>query len=204
MSYRYDIFISYRRNELTRKWIEENFVPLIELYVSLEIGRKPDIFIDSQLEIGTTWPIALGNALADSRTIIPLWSKMFFDSLWCSTEVGAMLERESKAGFRSVNNPGGLIFPTIIHDGETMPIELSTIQYLEIRECFSVRMAKDSPKAELLEEKIKTFSPSLANAIDKAPQWQNDWGLNTVNNFVALHHKKIESVQNVVPKYTNQ
>ena len=58
MAYKYDIFISYRRDNLTRKWIETHFVPLLEHHINLELGRKPIIYIDTMLENGTTWPIA--------------------------------------------------------------------------------------------------------------------------------------------------
>ena len=63
MSYQYDIFISYRRHAETRTWIKEHFIPLVELRVEFELGRKPVIYIDDQIESGTSWPAALGAAL---------------------------------------------------------------------------------------------------------------------------------------------
>jgi hypothetical protein len=203
MAYKYDIFISYRRDALTRQWIEEHFVPLIELHVRMELGRVPIIYIDSQLENGTTWPISLGKALGSSRTIIPLWTKTFLHSVWCTHEIGHMLERETKTGFRTYEKPSGLIFPTIIHDGETLPVNLLTIQKIEIQDCFNVRMSKNSPKAEILDDKLKPLGKDIADAILLAPDWIEDWEKTAVNNFVTQYHISIESQQNSTPKFTN-
>ena len=138
MDYEYDIFISYRRDDLTKAWIEKIFIPPLRSHVFYELGFHPRFFIDEQLEVGTTWPLSLGHALGTSKTIIPLWSKTFLNSVWCTCEISHMLEREAKTGFRTPQNPDGLVFPTIIHDGETLPINLSSIQKVEIQDCFNV------------------------------------------------------------------
>lgn len=201
MAYKYDIFISYRRDDLTRKWIEVHFVPLLEHHINLELGRKPNIYIDTLLENGTSWPISLGIALGDSRTIIPLWTKTFLNSEWCSCEIGHMLERETKNGFRTISKPGGLIFPTIIHDGETMPISLTTIQKIDIQECYNVRMSIDSPKAEILDDRLKPLGKDIAVAIENAPAWKKDWQIEAINSFVKQFHLKEESIQSKPPKF---
>ena len=46
MAYQHDIFISYRRNPETCVWITEHFVPLLEMRVEFELGRKPKIYVD--------------------------------------------------------------------------------------------------------------------------------------------------------------
>src|SRR5262245_14328076 len=99
MGYQYDVFISYRRDLLTRKWIDVHFVPLLQHHIALELGQAPFIFIDDQLETGTTWPISLAKAIGSSRTIIPLWTKTYLNSAWCTREIAQMLDRESKAGY---------------------------------------------------------------------------------------------------------
>jgi hypothetical protein len=203
MAYKYDIFISYRRDNLTRRWIETHFVPLLEHHINLELGRKPIIYIDTLLENGTTWPIALGSALGASRTIIPLWTKTFLNSEWCSCEIGHMLERENKNGYRTIEKPGGLVFPTVIHDGETMPISLTTIQKIEIQECYNVRMSVDSPKAEILDDRLRPLGRDITDAISNAPAWKQDWQIDAVNSFVQQFHIKEESIQSQPPKFSN-
>ncbi len=203
MGYQYDIFISYRRDELTLKWIQVHFLPLIKLHIKNELGREPNIYIDTQLESGTSWPIALGKALGSSKIIIPLWTKSFLNSVWCTCEIGHMVERETKTGFRTFEKPGGLIFPTIIHDGETFPVQLATIQKIEIQDCFNVRMSIDSPKAEILDDKLKPLGKEISEAIEKAPDWQEDWQIKAVNSFVQQYYITEESKQNFAPKFSN-
>lgn len=203
MGYKYDIFISYRRDDLTLQWIEKHFVPILKLHIKNEIDIDPIIYIDDQLEIGTTWPVALGKALGASKTIIPLWTKTFLNSLWCTCEIGHMIERETKTGLRTYEKPNGIIFPTIIHDGETLPVNLSTIQKIEIQDCYNVRMSIDSPKAEILVDKLKPLGKDIAQAIEQVPSWQEDWQINAVNSFVKQYLKSQELAQTEIPKFTN-
>lgn len=202
MNYQYDIFISYRRDDLTKAWIEKHFIPLLDSHVFYELGRHPKFYIDVQLESGTTWPIALGNALGTSKVIIPLWSKNYLNSVWCTCEISIMLDREIKTGCRTLQNPSGLVFPTVIHDGETMPVNLSSIQKVEIQDCFNVKMSPDSPKAEILSEKLQPLGKAIADAIDKAPAWQAGWETATADTFFQQFHISTQAHQVVTPKFT--
>jgi hypothetical protein len=204
MDYQYDIFISYRRDDLTKVWIEKHFMPLLGSHVYYELGRHPSFYIDEQLEIGTNWPLSLGIALGTSRTIISLWSKTYLNSVWCTCEISHMLEREIRAGFRTIDRPGGLVFPAVIHDGETMPINLSSIQKVEIQDCFNVKMSPDSPKAELLSEKLRPLGKSIADAIGEAPEFQKDWKIDAANAFYKQFFIEIEAAQKQTPKFTQK
>ncbi|MGX1929715.1 TIR domain-containing protein [Flagellimonas sp. 2504JD4-2] len=201
MGYEYDIFISYRRQDETKGWIENHFIPLLEIHIFNELGEHPSFFLDTQLEAGVNWPIELGNKLSKSKTIIPLWTRTYLNSQWCSCEIGHMLERESQCGYRTIEKPNGLVFPTIIHDGETMPVQLSTIQKVEIQDCFNVRMAKDSPKAEKLEDRLKPLAISISKAIANVPEWKPDWNIEAVNDFVQQYHLATRAVQETLPKH---
>lgn len=204
MDYEYDIFISYRRQKETRGWIEDHFIPILKHHINLEIGRDPIFFLDTEIEKGTSWPNRLGQKIGTSRTIIPLWTGTFLNSKWCSCELGHMLERESKHGFRIGNNANGLVFPTIIHDGEEskLPVQLRTIQYVEIQDCYNIRMTKDSPKAELLAEKLEPLAKSIALAIENAPKWKQDWQIEAITEFVETFHLNEDPIQRTLPKHT--
>lgn len=202
MAYQYDIFISYKRHEMTLDWIKNLFIPSLEHHIYDELGRSPKIYIDEQLEIGTTWPISLGSALGASRTIIPLWTQAFCKSKWCSCELGHMLEREKKNGFRSISKPSGLVFPTIIHDGDKLPIAIATIQNIEIKDCYNVRMTKDSLKAEILDDLLRPLGKAIADAINNAPVWKQDWQIEAENSFMQqLYIKDDETSQAQLPKF---
>lgn len=200
--YKHDIFISYRRLGETRTWIENYFVPLLKNHLSQELGRSPKIFTDSQIETGDSWPIVLGETISTSKVIILLWSKKYLESLWCSCEIGHMLEREKKNGYRTIERPNGLIFPTVIHDGETMPVQISTIQKVEMQEFFKLTLNKDGQKYTDFEDKVKSLAEKIAGAIDDAPKWQNDWQIEAVNGFVKQFHKE-ESIQDQPPRFSN-
>ncbi len=203
MAYQYDIFISYRRLGDTRSWIENYLVPLIENHLSQELGRKPIIFIDSQIETGDSWPLTLGNALSASRIIIPLWTRKYLESLWCSCEIGHMLEREKKLGYRTNTKPNGLIFPTVINDGETMPVQISTIQKIEMQEYFKLTLNKDGQKHTEFEDKVKQLVAKIAIALDDVPIWQQDWQIAAVNSFTEQLHLTEVSIQSQAPKFLN-
>lgn len=204
MDYKYDIFISYRRLGDTRNWIETYFVPLLINHLSQELGRNPEIFVDSQIEVGDSWPNILGEAIASSKVIIPLWTKKYLESLWCSCEIGHMLEREKKFGYRSSINPTGLIFTTVINDGETMPVQISTIQKIEMQEFFKLTLNKDGQKHSEFEDKVKLLVEKIAKSIDCVPAWQEDWKIEAINNFVSQLHLRVESIQLQIPKFSSQ
>jgi hypothetical protein len=200
--YLHDVFISYRRDDLTKEWIEKLFIPVLESHIFYELGRRPVFYIDAQLESGTTWPIALGQALGTSRTMITLWSKTYLNSVWCTCEISHMLEREMRVGLRTLQKPDGLVFPTVIHDGETMPVNLTSIQKFELQDCFNVKMSPDSPKAEVLSEKLKSLGKAIARAIENAPDCQDDWKIEVANTLFNQFYISSQPYQNQAPKFT--
>jgi hypothetical protein len=203
MGYQYDIFISYKRDPETYRWIKNHFEPLLTLRVGLELGRKVDIFIDDQLEAGTTWPIDLGLKLGCSRIIVPLFTRTYFNSKWCACELSLMLSRERSLGYRIGINSQGLIVPATIHDGDTFPNQISHIQRFGIQQCFNVRMADDSPRAAELDDILAHNAPAFANAINQAPPWQSTWSDQAAKEFYDLLFQRDEPEQESVPRLTN-
>ena len=202
MSYRHDIFISYKRDPETYRWIKNHFEPLLALRVGLELGRKAEIFIDDQLEVGATWPIDLGVQLGCSRILVPLFTRTYFSSKWCGMELRLMLSRESSLGYRAGSNSLGLIVPATIHDGDSFPSQISHIQRFSIQQCFNVRMAVDSPRAAELDDILTRNAPAFANAISHAPPWQNNWQDEAAKKFYDLLFQE-EAQQESVPRLIN-
>jgi hypothetical protein len=181
VAYEYDIFLSYKRHPEARQWLVEHFQPLLEHYVELELGRKVAVFRDDQdVEVGGTWPAQLGGALGKSRTLVALWTRTYFHSEWCTQELSTMLAREQDARFRTPRRPAGLVFPVVLHDCEQLPSELAPLQSVAMQDCYAVRMARDSQRAEFLEQHIaKRLAPSVAPAVEAAPKWRAEWPLET-------------------------
>jgi hypothetical protein len=202
MSYNYDIFISYRRNPETLAWIKEHFVPLLSLRLEFELQRKPAIYVDEQIESGSSWPPALGAALGGSRVLIALWTGNYFASVWCTEEFSQMLGREDEAKLRTVARPHGLIIPAFIHDGDSFPPDLKHIQPFEIQSCFNPRMARNSQRAEELDAALAAQAPAIASSIQNAPSWRKKWAAKAGAAFYKCYHRHSESVQTRVPRFT--
>ncbi len=183
MSYAHDIFISYRRDNETRAWLDNHFLPLLKLRLGQELARTPHIFVDNQLESGVSWPPQLGIELGRSRILVALWAKDYFASMWCTEEMVLMLARERECGLRTDRDPRGLVVPAVIHDGADFPQALSEIQRFEIQDCFNVRMARDSARAEQLDAILSTEARALAGAIDAAPPWRSEWSVTAARHL---------------------
>ena len=201
MAYKHDIFISYRRNEETLVWINNHFVPLLSLRVEFELGHKPIIFVDDQLESGVSWPLQLGTELGCSKVLIVLWTGNYLSSQWCTEEMSQMLERERETARRTIKNPRGLVIPGFIHDGEQFPFKASDIQYFEMQKCFNVRMAKDSRRAEELDEILATEAPAIAKAIRNAPAWRSAWTRRSAKRLYKVLFKGVPS-QKTLPRFS--
>jgi hypothetical protein len=204
MPYKHDIFISYRRDEETRAWLNKHFIPLLKHRLKMELGIEPSIYTDQQLEIGSSWPVALGDEIASSKILIALWTKTYLNSEWCACELSHMLEREIRYGLRQAQNMDGLVVPIIVHDGETLPAPLSIGQKLEIQDCFNSRMSIDSPKAEKLAENLSTAASGIAKLIVNAPGWEEQWNIIAKNNFFQLYYKNENPQQKELPKFTTK
>ncbi len=202
MDYKHDIFISYIRDDETLLWLNRHFIPLLKQFLKLELGYKPEIFLDvHQIETGVTWPISLGENIGNSRILIALWTKTYLNSNWCTAEMSHMLKREFDCGYRQDQNSNGLVIPVIVHDGETLPPPLLIGQTLDIKDCFNSRMSIDSPKAEVLADRIKEAAVGIAHQIMNVPKWKEDWNIDARNNFYTQYYKNFEPTQIVVPRY---
>ncbi|MEO6166121.1 MAG: TIR domain-containing protein [Chitinophagales bacterium] len=204
MAYQYDIFISYRRNSELLSWINAHFIPLLKANVQFELGREPSVFVDQDINAAGVWPLILGESISKSRILISLWSKTYLVSEWCTIELSHMLERDQLKGFRTLENPYSLIVPVIIHDGETMPVELSIVQRIEIKNFFTVRMHKDSESSEKLSQVLYSKAKDIAAAIERAPAWENDWKIKAQNSFYKKFYSLNEPVQRELTTFTVQ
>ena len=201
MSYVYDIFLSYRRDPETNLWIKDHFEPLLKQRVRPALPKGPDIFIDvNEMEAGQPWPQQLADAISASRIIMPLWSEDYLNSLWCTCEISHMLERQKELA-RHGNPEPSLIFPVIIHDGITMPVDIKILQTVDVQDYFNSRMNKYSEKAEKLSDTLKKVSASIAKLILQAPAFQNDWNIGARTSFRDQFYKNEEAHQASLPKY---
>jgi hypothetical protein len=176
-NYKYDIFLSYKRNSSAAVWVHEHFYRLLDRWLPEVMNRKPNIFIDDKkIETGANWNATLRNALRDSRCLLPIWSEPYFQSSWCLAEWRSMMAREKMLNFRTQSNPRGLIFAVKFFGGDYFPDEANATQYLDFSDWSSTAPGfKDTIKYVELEEQVKKMLPELRHMIDHAPPWQPDF-----------------------------
>jgi hypothetical protein len=204
MSYKYEIFISYKRHKETLGWIKRHFAPLLEHRVGLALGAEPRIFvheINQFISAGEHWPQSLGEAIGASKVLIALWTKTFFNSVWCTKEMSLMLARQ---GERADHQRYGLVIPAIIHDGEDFPAKLQFVQAMDIRSCYNTRMRDDSLKAEELSDLIEIHAEGIASAIRAAPAWNPAWPQAASEELFRTLYRAEPPVQDELPKYESR
>ena len=201
MAYLNDIFISYRRDPETLYWLNEHFLPLLNLRLGFELSRPPVIYVDTKLESGGSWPIDLGTELGRSRILMVLWSGIYLSSKWCTLEFTQMIARERETKRRTLKNPKGLVIPAMIHDGEKFPPDLKDIQYFEIQKYFNARMGKYSPRAEELDDILAAQAPAIAQAIRSAPPWRATWPQTAAQKMYKLLFQKHKASQKTLPRF---
>jgi hypothetical protein len=172
VSYKYDVFFSYKRRALTLDWTRQVHRQL-ELWLSEELNRSAEIFVDTeQIESGMRWPHVLQDALRTSRCMGCVWSPSYFQSGWCVSEWKSFRKREDQVGCGS----HGLIAPLRFHDGEHFPEEAQLIQQTDVSAYKSTLPAFwNSPRALELEDTLKLFARTVSKIIHRAPPFRPDW-----------------------------
>jgi hypothetical protein len=171
--YDFDVFLSYKRNELIMPWIIEVEKRLTYWLTQDLGGYEAKIFFDKKsIEPGSIWPKRLQDGLKKSRCMVGIWSPEYFRSKWCVSEWRTFQEREKILGFDS----GGLIIPLRFHDGEWFPDDAQQYQSFDISKHTSTSPSFwETARADELDQKIREFSAKLAIKIRNAPAFCPDW-----------------------------
>lgn len=169
MDYLYDVFISYRRHREWTPWTREHVHSLLDAYLTQELGRVPEIFIDERIEPGEDWPNRLGNALARARVLLPVFSRDYFGSDWCVHELDLMHGRMLQCP------DSRLIVPVIGHDGDLVPPEIARLQKFDLREFRNTDLQRRTPRFERFSDAVRDLAPHVATAIGSAPLFDSNW-----------------------------
>jgi hypothetical protein len=169
MDYIYDVFISYRRHREWTPWTREHVYGLLDAYLTQELGRSPDIFVDERIEPGADWPGRLAVALGRARVLLAVFSRDYFGSDWCIHELDLMHDRLLR--FPSSR----LIIPVIGHDGDLIPAEIGRITPFDLSAFRNTDLQRRTPRFEQFSESVKTLAPHVAAAIDSAPSFDPSW-----------------------------
>jgi TIR domain-containing protein len=185
VSYEFDVFLSYRRAGKWPRFVQQQFVPMLDHWLSTELGEEARIFFDvNDIDTGQSWPERLADGVANSRLMLCLWSKEYFRSKWCTAEMAHMLARREAAAIEGRRPP--LIIAAVLHDGEAFPAEIGDIQRFPIQPYANPWMREDSPKAEALSEEIRSLAASIHKASGLAPDFNPDWRALATERFQHL------------------
>lgn len=171
--YKYDVFFSYKRHDLTLDWTRWVSARL-RFWLTQELGvPEAKVFMDEDcIEVGDCWPERLRDGVRLSKCMVGVWSPLYFQSSWCVSEWASFRERERRLNMQS----HGLIAPMRFHDGEHFPEEARSIQWLDVAQYTSTVPAfLTSARAMDLEDLLKGFAERLAHTIHDAPPFQTDW-----------------------------
>jgi hypothetical protein len=174
MNYEYDVFLSYKHTSIFGRWVEARFLPLFRDYLMEELGSRepPPIFFDRrELRAAEPFPLKIRHALATSRCMVALWTPSYFESLWCKTELVAMLMRERTLGYPSLERTRGLVAGVSLHDGERFPrvaqerTQLKWDCYVLDGEGFMA-----TPEYIRFQQDMKQWVPQIADIVKSAPE----------------------------------
>ncbi len=189
--YTWDVFVSFRHLEGWTRWVEEHFMKRLCHWLGEELGREPEIYVDLEVRSAGDWPTALGCDLARSRVLVPLLSRLYFDSPWCRAEYELMRRRGDRCG-------RDLIVPAIIHDGNHLPDHARRWHAAELMWHANPWMAYGGPTGEQLAAIIKGWAPVVAAAIRNAPPYDPSWEREHVD---VMDSTFVTSRQRSVPRW---
>jgi TIR domain len=168
--YRYDIFLSVKRDDTFGDWLRSHFIPLFFSYLKQDVIVKCHrkfsdyFFYEQTLRPGDPWPDELKDGIRRSRVALALCSPEYFYSDWCLTEFYSFLNRGGK-----------VLVPVSIYDGEAFPKDARNIQSADLSQYVLVGKGfKDTERYIEFQDKLKTLSKDVAERIGAAPDYC-DW-----------------------------
>jgi MinD-like ATPase involved in chromosome partitioning or flagellar assembly len=177
-SYRYDIYVSYARDEATAIWIEQ-FTRKMSWVINTEIGREVSIFQDlREIEAPQLWGIAVRDAILRSRLMIAFLTQRYFTNSWSVAEWLTFDEREKTV---AIGDPSkrrtSLIFPIRLHGGKGYPNWILKRPMLDATEYFhSSPVFWGTARAfELEVEVIRPLCTRIASALEDVPPLDANW-----------------------------
>ncbi|GAK52876.1 hypothetical protein U14_04133 [Candidatus Moduliflexus flocculans] len=173
--------------------MHEYFLPFLQGYLDNALNKAAQVFYDIDgISAGEDYPARLKQALARSKCLIAIWSPLDFRSSWCQYECNVIRYREQQLQYRTLENPNGLIFPVVVHDGEYFPDYAKRTQFFDCREYARVGSGFKKTKgyAKFQTEMID-WTTKVADGLHKAPEWIADmetdvWLNNPLNQSLVI------------------
>jgi hypothetical protein len=171
ISYRYDVFVSYRRIGKVKPWVGQHFVPYLKTAMTEPLGREPRVFWDeTSVAEGQRWHSAILDALRHSCCLVPIWSKPYFGSPWCVAEWQTFLRRAT------LTQRDELVVPVRFNDGEDFPPEALAAKPFDFRD-FAINAPAfvQSPRFLEYESALDRLAERLVEVLEAAPKCLLEW-----------------------------
>ncbi len=173
MGYKNDIFISYSHRY--QGWVQDTFYELFEHHLSEAVNYDVKIFVDyNTIKGGDDWNKRIKNELVHSKCLVSIYAPSYFRSEWCVKEFAIMDYRQKECGYRTLENPNGIIVPLNIRDGEFFPPFAKEIQYKDFRE-YTWDGIKKTELYLPFQKTLADYVKVVANSIQTAPAWNQNW-----------------------------
>jgi len=156
LPYQHDIFVSYRRQIAWTPWTRDHLKRFLESYLQQELGIPPDIFVDERIIVAADWVNALASHLAQSRIVVAVLSRDYFQSRWCLHELDLILDRNG-------GRPG-LFIPLVVHDCENLPDPIARAQPVDFKDFRITDMNRAGQTYEDFSTAVKRLAPMIAEA----------------------------------------
>src|SRR5215469_10892777 len=126
MPYTYEVFFSYKRDPESDDW-HKTVKEKLRFWVKQELNQLdvPFFFDTEDIRTGARWQAKIASALTSSKTIVCVWSPLYFQSQWCLSEWRTFAKRETLC-------KKDLIAPASYHDGKYFPAEATAKQILDL------------------------------------------------------------------------
>jgi hypothetical protein len=183
MNYEHHIFLSYAHGDLWTPWVRNSFLPRLNAYLQLEVGRL-EISVDYQIEPGAQWGTNLHRRVARSKLMLPLLSADYFQREWCRREMALMFEREKSLGLQGRDDNYGLLIPVRLGDGLTFPELIGRVQYHNFEDYADPDLPSGSERASKFNESLRKLAQTIARTLPRVPhECSEDWHSFTGDEF---------------------
>ena len=180
-SYKFDIFVSYRRKGPALRFVKNMLYPLLSEWLdSLMIERDPSIFVDdfSEEKPGLTYPTHLQQSLQQSRLLLAVLSPSYFRSPWCQVEWSSMRARMKFMKFDPAKLDSVVIYPLKFCDGrhyDDRIIDLKPLVKDLSNWSYTAPQFKTSDPYLEFEKEIKKICEELSDCIQSPPNLVTNW-----------------------------
>jgi cellulose biosynthesis protein BcsQ len=153
----YDIFISYRSNQITNAWLK-GFIPLLSSWLASLLGYTPRIFFDSSEVTAEAEFLSYSErALRSSRSMLVVITPAYAKSPSCMRELETFAGRSDSA-----------IVPILVQTTEPLPEILRSRQYCDLRDYYFVGGGfTQSPLYVDFQKQVRSLAEDIAALIER-------------------------------------